>query len=294
MAHQLMSPSEVKKEPVEKKGDNAGNGENKDLFDSDVFAKEQSYQQQKQKNLANLVKKSQKTVKGRGGKNMLNEYLENADVMVCRINKFQTMYPNTPVYPNPLLHDGDVPESLKSKIQKFVNEDGTDGTGNVGYQHKIPAKCFLDERSFIVQEKYYKDIIELQSCFKFMRAGPRREVIYKREETKAAIVTCGGLCPGLNVVIKSIVDCLSYEYGVTELWGIRWGYRGFYESDDYWKKLTPDNVQGIQNIGGTILGSSRGGFDGPKMIAALKQRGINQLYVVGGDGTHRGINNLIQ
>ena len=83
-------------------------------------------------------------------------------------------------------------------------------------------------------------------------------------------MTCGGLCPGLNVVIKSIVDCLSYEYGVQELWGIRWGYRGFYENDDYWIKLTPENVQGIQNIGGTILGSSRGGFDGDKMIAALK------------------------
>ena len=99
----------------------------------------------------------------------------------------------------------------------------------------------MDERSFIVQEKYYKDIIELQSCFKFMRAGTRKEVVFKREETKAAIVTCGGLCPGLNVVIKSVVDCLSYEYGVEEVWGIRWGYRGFYESDDYWIKLTPEN-----------------------------------------------------
>ena len=127
-----------------------------------------------------------------------------------------------------------------------------------------------------------------------MRAGTRKEVVFKREETKAAVVTCGGLCPGLNVVVKSIVDCLSYEYGVEEIWGIRWGYRGFYESDDYWKKLTPENVQGIQNLGGTILGSSRGGFDGPKMINALKTRGINQLYIIGGDGTHRGVNNLIQ
>jgi len=81
---------------------------------------------------------------------------------------------------------------------------------------------------------------------------------------------------------------------VNEIWGIRWGYRGFYENPDYWIKLTSEKAVGIQNIGGTILGSSRGGFDAPKMMAALEERGINQLYVVGGDGTHRGINELIK
>ena len=103
-----------------------------------------------------------------------------------------------------------------------------------------------------------------------MMAGPRKEVVYAREEIKAAIITCGGLCPGLNVAIKSIVDCLSYEYGVEEIWGLRWGYSVFYESPDYWMHLTKDNVNGIQSMGGTILGSSRDGFDGSKMIEALK------------------------
>jgi 6-phosphofructokinase 1 len=190
------------------------------------------------------------------------------------------------------LPDADVPESLKAKIQRF-DGDANQEKAVAHQQHKIPAKCFLDDRTFIIQEKYFKDIIELSACFKFMRAGPRREVVFKREDTRAAIVTCGGLCPGLNVVIKSIVDCLSYEYGVQEIWGIRWGYRGFYEAPEYWVPLTCENVKGIQNLGGTILGSSRGGFDGEKMIAALKEKGINQLYVIGGDGTHRGINNLI-
>ena len=117
-------------------------------------------------------------------------------------------------------------------------------------------------------------------------------MVFKPEEIRAAIVTCGGLCPGLNAVIKSLVECLSYEYGAKEIWGIRWGYRGFYEKDEYWIKLDPAGVKGIQNEGGTVLGSSRGGFDGPKIIAALKKRGINQLYLIGGDGTHRGINAL--
>lgn len=119
-----------------------------------------------------------------------------------------------------------------------------------------------------------------------------KEIVFKAEETKAAIVTCGGLCPGLNSVIKSLVECLEYEYGVKEIYGIRWGYRGFYEDPKYWIKLDGEKVHGIQNLGGTILGSSRGGFDGEKMIEALKTRGINQLYIIGGDGTHRGIFNL--
>ena len=143
-----------------------------------------------------------------------------------------------------------------------------------------------------MQEKYFQSVAELHSSYKFLRAGTYEQVVFKPEEIKAAIVTCGGLCPGLNVVIKSLVECLSFEYGATEIWGIKWGYRGFYEKDEYWTPLTPENVKGIQNEGGTILGSSRGGFDGPKMIKALKDRGINQLYVIGGDGTHRGINAL--
>lgn len=120
-----------------------------------------------------------------------------------------------------------------------------------------------------------------------------KEIVFKAEETKVAIVTCGGLCPGLNTVIKGLVDCLEFEYGVKEIWGIKWGYRGFYEEfPKYWIELNSKNVKGIQALGGTILGSSRGGFDGPKMIEALQSKGINQIYLIGGDGTHRGIENL--
>jgi 6-phosphofructokinase 1 len=85
---------------------------------------------------------------------------------------------------------------------------------------------------------------------------------------------------------------LSYEYGAEEIWGIKWGYRGFYEKPEYWAKLTPESVSGIQNQGGTILGSSRGGNELDKVLKAIKDKKINQLYVIGGDGTHRGINAL--
>lgn len=93
----------------------------------------------------------------------------------------------------------------------------------------MPEESFIEKGTFIIQEKYFKDVIELRSCFKFLRAGPTKEVIFKPASTKVAIVTCGGLCPGLNVVIKSIVQCLNFEYGAEEIWGIKWGYRGFYE-----------------------------------------------------------------
>ena len=180
------------------------------------------------------------------------------------------MYPETKIYPSPLLG-----ESAEDKL------------------FKIPEKSFVQKNTFIVQEKYFRDIVELQSCFKFLRAGAMKEVIFKAEETKVAIVTCGGLCPGLNTVIKGLVDCLEFEYGVKDIWGIKWGYRGFYEEfPKYWTELNSGNCKGIQALGGTILGSSRGGFDGPKMIEALKSKGINQLYVIGGDGTHKGIENL--
>lgn len=134
------------------------------------------------------------------------------------------------------------------------------------------------------------DVIELGSCFKFQRAGPFKEVVFKPQDTRVAIVTCGGLCPGLNVVVKSLVNCLTSEYGVNEIYGIKWGYRGFYEDfPKHWIELNNKNVDGIQNIGGTILGSSRGGFDGEKIVEAIMKKNINQLFMIGGDGTHRGI-----
>ena len=73
-----------------------------------------------------------------------------------------------------------------------------------------------------------------------MRAGARKTIYYKGEDVKAAIVTCGGLCPGLNVVIRSIVLSLWRDYRVREIYGVKWGYRGFYEDfPNNWIKLDP-------------------------------------------------------
>lgn len=120
----------------------------------------------------------------------------------------------------------------------------------------------------------------------FVRAGPRQTIVFDSSKVKAAIITCGGLCPGLNTVIRELVFCLTYTYQVSEIFGIQYGYRGFYAYDMI--KLTPKSVSGIHNKGGTILGSSRGGFNIKKIGDAIEKHKIDQLYIIGGDGTHRG------
>lgn len=125
-------------------------------------------------------------------------------------------------------------------------------------------------------------------------AGPRRFIYFEPTEAKAAIVTCGGLCPGLNNVIRSLVLSLYQQYGVKNILGIRYGYAGLVESGMNPVLLTPDVVDGIHLQGGTFLGSSRGPQDIAEMLAFLKSRQVNILFTIGGDGTQRGAMLLAQ
>ena len=127
----------------------------------------------------------------------------------------------------------------------------------------------------------------------FVRAGPRAHICWQPGEVKAAIVTCGGLCPGLNDVIAELFHTLYYGYGVDCIFGIRSGFRGFWD-ERYrpWKPMTTESVRGIYELGGTVLGSSRGGFDIDKILSALQAAAVNQVYIIGGDGTHRAANAL--
>ncbi|XP_074570453.1 ATP-dependent 6-phosphofructokinase 6-like [Curcuma longa] len=120
----------------------------------------------------------------------------------------------------------------------------------------------------------------------FRRAGPRQKVFFESDEVHACIVTCGGLCPGLNTVIREVVCGLYDMYGVRKVLGIEGGYKGFYSSNTI--NLTPKNVNDIHKRGGTILGTSRGGHDTSKIVNSIEDRGINQVYIIGGDGTQRG------
>ncbi|KAK6154185.1 hypothetical protein DH2020_013824 [Rehmannia glutinosa] len=121
------------------------------------------------------------------------------------------------------------------------------------------------------------------------RAGPRDKIYFKPEEVKAAIVTCGGLCPGLNDVIRQIVVTLEI-YGVKKIVGIPFGYRGFSDSNLAEMPLSRKVVQNIHLSGGSLLGVSRGGPTISEIVDSMEERGINMLFVLGGNGTHAGAN----
>ncbi|WP_422926316.1 ATP-dependent 6-phosphofructokinase [Singulisphaera sp. PoT] len=123
----------------------------------------------------------------------------------------------------------------------------------------------------------------------FEPAGPRRKIFFDPSKTRAGIVTCGGLCPGLNDVIRALVMELSHHYGVRKIYGFSNGYQGFIAK--YRREvidLTPDSVDGINEHGGTILGTSRGEQDPAEIVDCLEQMSVNVLFVIGGDGTLRG------
>ena len=123
----------------------------------------------------------------------------------------------------------------------------------------------------------------------FEKAGPHKHLFFEPVKTKVAIVTCGGLCPGLNNVIRSIVNELYYRYNVNRIIGIQYGYEGFISKYNHTIiELTPERVDNINLFGGTILGSSRGEQDVSQIVDTLQSLKVNILFCIGGDGTLRG------
>ncbi|XP_057482658.1 ATP-dependent 6-phosphofructokinase 4, chloroplastic isoform X1 [Actinidia eriantha] len=165
--------------------------------------------------------------------------------------------PNLPSYPNPL--------------------------------HRSPAYAIV-KQTFVKPEDVVAEKIVVQKNsprgVHFRRAGPRERVYFKSEEVRACIVTCGGLCPGINTVIREIVCGLNSMYSVDDILGIEGGYRGFYSKNT--TQLTPKVVNDIHKRGGTFLQTSRGGHDTNKIVDNIQDRRINQVYIIGGDGTQKG------
>ncbi len=123
----------------------------------------------------------------------------------------------------------------------------------------------------------------------FELAGARKSLFFHPPETRAGIVTCGGLCPGLNDVIRSLFFEMHHAYGVKEVLGFRWGYQGLDpEHGGEPLVLTHEIVDRIHLQAGTILGTSRGPVDKARAVENLIRRGINILFTIGGDGTQRG------
>lgn len=120
----------------------------------------------------------------------------------------------------------------------------------------------------------------------FEAAGPRKKLYFDSSRAKCAIVTCGGLCPGINDVIRAIVMEAHHAYEVPSILGIRYGLEGFISKFKHRPvELTPQNVADIHMFGGTILGSSRGPQPFDEIVDNLERNNINALFVIGGDGT---------
>ncbi len=128
----------------------------------------------------------------------------------------------------------------------------------------------------------------------FEKAGPRSKIFFEPSQTRAAVVTCGGLCPGLNNVVRSLFLELHFNYGVPDVLGIRNGYRGLNpEVGEPPIRMTRDFVSWIAQTGGTILGSSRGPQPIDVMVDTLVREQISILFTVGGDGTQRGAHQIV-
>jgi 6-phosphofructokinase 1 len=166
--------------------------------------------------------------------------------------------------------------SLPSPLQQRADEMGSIG--------------FVSDQSRVIIEVDETRIIQMikddgtMPCFEL--AGPRRRIFFDPSKLRCALVTCGGLCPGINDIIRSIVLELHYAYGVRHIFGIRFGLQGFiarYGHDLV--DLTPETVVNIHDRGGTVLGSSRGPQDVDDIIDSLERMNIGLLFMIGGDGT---------
>ena len=170
---------------------------------------------------------------------------------------------------------------------------------------KVPSSWFVGLNE-VVAAKVQVNALEILECGidteeckldrgvnaeAYILAGPRSEIAFNPKKCKAAIVTCGGLCPGLNTVIREVVMCLKRQYGVDEVYGVRAGYRGFLDTES-WMYLDENIVKDLHNQGGSILGSSRGGHDTMTIVDSIADQGVNLLFVVGGDGTVRGASKI--
>lgn len=161
----------------------------------------------------------------------------------------------------------------------------------------LPISCrskhenfkFVDDDNCILHDVSVSLVNKEKTAYSFEQAGPRAQSYFDASKVRAGIVTCGGLCPGINNVIRTIVMQLHHNYGVQRIHGFRYGFQGFIPSYQHEiMDMTPENVRNIHNLGGSILSSSRGPQDPSEIVDCLKRNNIQILFCIGGDGTLHG------
>jgi 6-phosphofructokinase 1 len=168
-----------------------------------------------------------------------------------------------------------------------------DNLGKCTIDSPVRTRRFIDDSERILYEISLDSFRKLRKMegdpLNIETAGPRAKIYFDPSKTRAGIVTCGGLCPGINDVIRGIVMTLWYVYGVQNIHGFRYGYQGLVPS--YCHKpmdLTPKVVEDIHKEGGSILSSSRGPQETGAMVDTLERMNVSILFAIGGDGTQRG------
>lgn len=160
-----------------------------------------------------------------------------------------------------------------------------------------PVGTFVNDDERIIYDVSLENFIKCKETgvepVSFEKAGPKENIYFEPAKTKVGIVTCGGLCPGLNNVIRSLVNELNYRYGISRVFGFKYGFEGLISKFNHpIVELTPQIVSNIHLIGGTILGSSRGDQDVEKIVDTLEIMNINVLFCIGGDGTLKGAHSI--
>jgi len=175
----------------------------------------------------------------------------------------------------------------------------TDSLGECTIASPLRATRFMDTSKRLL---FRADIDELREQFRagvdppaFELAGPQEKIYFDPSTLRCGIVTCGGLCPGLNDVIRSIVFCLHEKYGIARVYGFRFGYAGLVDQSALTPiELTTRRVSQIHEVGGTVLGASRGPQPVEDMVDTLERLGIQLLFTIGGDGTLRGAHSIVE
>ena len=167
------------------------------------------------------------------------------------------------------------------------------------FQSPMKGVRFTEEAERLLYHWDFRDIQRItgegEKPPTFELAGPRERIFHDPSRLACGIVTCGGICPGLNDVIRSIVLSLYHHYGVRTVFGFRYGYEGLVRPfRDEPLALSPESVSRIHEVGGTILGSSRGPQDAGEMVKTLKDLGVGILFAVGGDGTLKGAGKIAE
>lgn len=166
-------------------------------------------------------------------------------------------------------------------------------------ESRLPYRTWTDNKKIqIVVDDDLAEGTEQPCRVSFEAAGPRKKLYFDTTRAKCAIVTCGGLCPGINDVIRAIVMEAHHAYRVPSILGIPYGLEGFISSYEHKPvELTPQYVADIHMFGGTVLGSSRGPQPADQIVDCLERNNINALFIIGGDGTMKAamaINDEIQ